>query len=82
MTPEQHHLAHCAVLICEREAAQNPIPWFDLEQAGVTREVLQDMVDKGQWLGPRPLFEMAPDRDGGMWKYMLENRPEPSGDAG
>ena len=65
-------LAHLMVAICDPDFASNAVAWFDLEAAGITREAMQEMVDRGEWQGPPPLFDMAPDRDSGMWKYLEE----------
>jgi len=71
---DANHLATCMGAICDKDMSQNPIAWFDLEQSGITREHLQDTSSKAGWIGQKPRFENAPDRNSPMWKHMLENR--------
>jgi|GEM_PF-3127797 len=73
MTNETHHLAVCMHILSEPQGSKNPVAWFDLEQKGITREAMKEQVDAGQWQGPAPLFENAPDRDGGFWKHLAAN---------
>jgi hypothetical protein len=56
--------------ICDEIHAANPDAWFELEMAGLTREVIRKTVEAGEWLGPPPLFEKAPDRSGAMWRHL------------
>lgn len=64
------HLAVCMIAICDPQMASNPVAWFSLDQAGITREHMQAQVDAGSWMGPPPLFDQAPDRDSEFWKMM------------
>lgn len=68
--PDNDHLVTCTIAICDKDGAKNPVAWFDLEAAGITREAMQAVVAAGQWGGPPPLFDAAPDREGGFWKYL------------
>lgn len=71
---DTNHLATCMGAICDKDLSRNPIVSFDLEQSGITREHLRDTSSKAGWMGPKPFFENAPDRDSPMWKHMVENR--------
>jgi hypothetical protein len=68
------HLTKCLIVICDPESAKNPVAWFDLEQAGITRESLREQVDRGEWHGPTPVFDAAPDREGVMWQYLSSEK--------
>lgn len=70
------HLSACVMLICNPDTAANAVAWFDLDQAGLTREEMEAVVAAGDWMGPTPLFDMAPDRSGKMWALMLDKARE------
>jgi hypothetical protein len=72
MTNNKDHIASCLSAICDRRFAANPVAWFDLHQAGLTRELLKSMVDAGKWQGPPPVFDKAPAYDDPMWLYMMD----------
>lgn len=73
---KSRYLAVCMSAICDKLMSRNPAAWFDLEQEGHTRESMKKRVDAGEWLGPPPVFENAPDRDDPMWQFMLEQAKE------
>jgi len=66
-------LVTCMAAICGPIFSTNPVAWYELEKAGITRESMKEQVDRGEWRGPAPVFENAPDRDSDIWKYMVDN---------
>lgn len=76
MADSSKHLVPCLDFICNPQLATNAVAWFDLEQAGLTREALKTASEKAEWKGPKPLFDKAPDRDSPIWKFLLEGKPK------
>ena len=66
------HLAVCIMTVSDPRSSKNPVAWFDLEKAGVTREIMAENLANGTWMGPQPLFEDASDRESEVWKLMVE----------
>lgn len=69
-------LTGCMAAICDPEMSTNPVAWFELEQAGLTREHLKEVSEGGDWMGPKPVFNNAPSRDDAMWKYLARKAQE------
>jgi hypothetical protein len=61
----------CLWAVCDPRMSINPLAWFELHQEGITRELMKDLVDKGEWQGPPPVFENAPAYDSEMWLHMV-----------
>jgi hypothetical protein len=68
---DHNHLQDCIAAICDPILAENPVAWFDLEKAGITRELLAETV-QDIWQGQKPYFDKAPDRESKIWKLLQE----------
>ena len=57
--------------ICDPGLSTNPVAWFNLHIAGMTVDLLRQVSSETGWIGPKPLFENAPDQNGAMWKHLV-----------
>lgn len=69
--PPTKNLALYMHLITTDDASKNPLPWFYLHQEGITVAIMRGIVARGDWQGPLPRFENAPEQTApAFWQYL------------